>query len=697
MNILYITSHYNPFIPRTGSDQRYNLLLCALTRIGHVDVITFADGVQANIENCDVMFSESIPATIRAGRWNRFKRLIRPMSPYSYFPVNLQRANIVKNIIEHGNYDLITTRYIPNAYECDLMRYAERLVIDVDDSPVDVWMTLSHDATSRRASLYYKICARFIMWILPGILKRVRHAFFSNAEQVIGENASYLPNIPFYEMPELSRKGIEKNSLLFVGDLRYSPNYMGVEHFVECILPKIQERIPDVQLILTGRNKGADWTNRIEQNRGVHVLGFVDDIEKLYAKANVCVVPVYSGAGTNIKVIEAMQAGRVCVVAQEATRGFASIFKDGVDYCVAHNDDEFVRYVCDLMQDNKRNEAIAEHGAQNVQANYSRETFNECVKNSLVRKSITFFMLVTPRDAIIAEYSIRSFAKLRKVLKHYDWKLQVYMNCLEDEQKERMHQLAKSLDYMELIDNNEYVAAEDIIPGQKVLFNGISTRPYEGKYEIGCVVWEREFRKSKTDFWCIVDADFEILKPDFVKYAFEQLEKRLDLYVYSTDGSTIDTKVYNSYTKEEVLSKPRCDTWFCIYKRESQQCTTPLYYHEEIHDGEKWVWDDTGKFQEDLQKSCDCKCDYINMVKPGELRNQYVDQYIHYGAFSKNVSLKNARDVKIYRKRILLARSGILYFERNNIINKFIRYVFRMVVNKRYKQVFAERQKYHNE
>lgn len=697
MRILYITSHYNPFVPHTGSDQRYNLLLNALVRIGQVDVITFANGVESAIDNCKVVFSENIPAIAQEGRWNRFKRLLHPQTPYSYFPVNTHRATIAGNIIEQGNYDLIVTRYVDCAYECDLMRYADKLVIDVDDSPIDVWMTLSHNAVSKRAVWYYKICAVFIKRILPCILKKIRHSFFPNAEQLIGENATYLPNIPYYEMQELERKEIRNNQIIFVGDLRYTPNYLGVEHFVEYIFPKIQETIPQVQLILVGRNKGEEWANRMQMTKGVHVLGFVDNLQELYTQSNVCVVPVYSGAGTNIKVLEALQAGRACVVTKEATRGFASVFRNGKDYYVAHDDDEFAKYVIDLLNDDNCNRTLAEHGAQTVRAYYSRETFNGIVKRSLVQKSITFFMLVTPRDAIIAEYAIRSFLKLRKVLQNYDWKLQVYMNCLEDAQKERMHQLESSFDYLELVDNSEYIKKEDIIPRQKVLFEGISTRPYEGKYEIGCVVWEREFRKMNTDYWCIVDADFEILKPEFVKYAFEQLERHSDLYIYSTDGSNEETKVYNTYTGEDVLSKPRCDTWFCIFKRECLRCITPLYYHEVIHNGEKWVWDDTGKFQEDLQRSGDCKCDYIDIMKPEELRNKYVYQYIHYGAFSKNVSIKTMRDVRSYRRRILAARNGILYLDRNSIINKFIRYVYRIIVNKKYKQISLERQQYHNE
>ena len=44
---------------------------------------------------------------------------------------------------------------------------------------------------------------------------------------------------------------------------------------------------------------------------------------------------------------------------------------------------------------------------------------------------ITFFMIVTPRDVVIADYAVRSYAKMRG----HDFTLLVYSNYLLPEQK----------------------------------------------------------------------------------------------------------------------------------------------------------------------------------------------------------------------------------------------------------------------
>ena len=383
MRFLYITSHYSPFSSQTGSEQRYNLLLNALVRIGDVDLITFRAGVKSNIENCSVIFSEDIPKLRTQGRINDLKKLQRPFKIESFFPINKARAEIVDSLISQKEYDLIVTRYIWAALECDLMRYADRLVVDVDDHPVDTWMALSHNAESAGRRVYYRICAFFIKKMIPNLLNSIRFSFFANQDQVFYRHSAYLPNIPFYQMSAILPKKQFTTTLLFVGDLRYPPNYLGIEHFVTHVFPKIRQTIPSVRLNIVGRNNGAEWEQRIQQTPGVSVKGYVQDLQKEYENSDVCVVPVYSGAGTNIKVLEAMQANRSCVVSEEATRGFRNVFIEGKDYLVSRNDREFVDNVCSLLANDSYNISISNNGNDTVRKLFSREVFYRAVEQML--------------------------------------------------------------------------------------------------------------------------------------------------------------------------------------------------------------------------------------------------------------------------------------------------------------------------
>ena len=384
MKILYITSHYNPFDVSTGSGQRYNLLLRACAQIGEVDVVTFTDGVKSEFSGVKVIYSHSVPLRLYEGRTNRFKRLLRPWTLYSFFEKDTKRAAIVEDIFKRNNYDLIVTRYIPIACQCGLLKYAEKLVIDVDDDPIDVQLTLSKNAHTRRAQLYYRILARLMDHAIKAFLNKVHFAFFPNAMQMRGKRVAYLPNVPYYEIEPLSIPKADNHRIFFVGDLRYKPNVLGIEHFVEVIFPSIKERVSDAELFIAGRNYGEEWTSKMEQVNGVHVLGFVEDLRKEYEKSAICVVPVYSGAGTNIKVLEALRMNRACVVSEEATRGFMNILEDGKDYLVAQNDEQFIENVCMLLQDSEYANSLAQQGLETLNQHYSIEAFNLIVKKALI-------------------------------------------------------------------------------------------------------------------------------------------------------------------------------------------------------------------------------------------------------------------------------------------------------------------------
>ena len=75
--------------------------------------------------------------------------------------------------------------------------------------------------------------------------------------------------------------------------------------------------------------------------------------------------------------------GRACVVSEEGTRGFTSNLKNGRDYYVASDDQEFANHVINLLTDGDLCKVIANGGADTVRKYYSRTYFNSIVKKAL--------------------------------------------------------------------------------------------------------------------------------------------------------------------------------------------------------------------------------------------------------------------------------------------------------------------------
>jgi glycosyltransferase involved in cell wall biosynthesis len=133
--------------------------------------------------------------------------------------------------------------------------------------------------------------------------------------------------------PEPERPG---QRLLFVGSFRHFPNVAAYRFFVEQVWPKLSARFPKMTLkVVSGPDDLLHWrefthTHDPEPPERVYLLGFVADVQPLYADANLVVVPTTVSAGTNIKVLEAMAMERAVVSTPSGCAGLGLTHDESV-------------------------------------------------------------------------------------------------------------------------------------------------------------------------------------------------------------------------------------------------------------------------------------------------------------------------------------------------------------------------------
>lgn len=393
MNILFVSPSFNPLDGTGwGSTQRTNLLFEACTQLGHVDVISFVDGVISNRKDCKVLYSDSAPkVSQKEGRIMKFLRMLTPLNPYAMFPKNKRCAEIVEERICKGNYDLIVCRYIPEAMMCGLLDFANILVVDVDDNPCDVERTAARTSRTWRNRLYHRYRVAIIEKVVDKIQRACHFTFYANPVQATYKNSAYLPNVPFYEFDlPLVNYAQTNQRLLFVGNMSYGPNAQGIDKFIDNVFPLIRQYIPNVELHLVGGCNQQAYLDKWSKIEGVKYMGFVDDLQDEYKEARVVVVPIYGGAGTNIKVLEAMQMRRPCVTTTYGVRGFSEYFEDNEEIIIAKNDATFAEKIVALINDETQNHNIATKAYSAMKAHFSRKAFNEIVKQSLLKYDSLF-------------------------------------------------------------------------------------------------------------------------------------------------------------------------------------------------------------------------------------------------------------------------------------------------------------------
>lgn len=96
--------------------------------------------------------------------------------------------------------------------------------------------------------------------------------------------------------------------IAFSGNMEYHPNVQAVRWFAREIWPRVLQSHPTAQWLLIGKNEHA-IQSAIAGTRQVRCTGMVEDAIAELSRATLAIVPLLSGSGTRLKIIEAWAAG----------------------------------------------------------------------------------------------------------------------------------------------------------------------------------------------------------------------------------------------------------------------------------------------------------------------------------------------------------------------------------------------------
>lgn len=161
-------------------------------------------------------------------------------------------------------------------------------------------------------------------------------------------------------------------TVLFHGALSYAPNILAVKHLVTDVWPRVRRARPDATLVLVGRNPASE-VHQLSRADGVNLVGEVEDVWPWLRGADVYVCPMTSGTGIKNKLLEAMGAGRPCVVSPLATQGLAVV--DDSHLLVRTDADATARAVVELFDAPAERTRLGEAAAAYVAAAHSWDAF----------------------------------------------------------------------------------------------------------------------------------------------------------------------------------------------------------------------------------------------------------------------------------------------------------------------------------
>lgn len=160
----------------------------------------------------------------------------------------------------------------------------------------------------------------------------------------------------------------QRKKILFFGNMAYEPNQDAAFYIAKEILPLVRREVQDAILYIVGANP-PDVVRKLDDGRTIVVTGFVEDIRKYIAQADVVLVPMRKGSGIKNKILEAMAMGKVVVTTSCGAEGLSSEARR----CLVVADDpvKMAVEVVELLQNCARREELGERARHIVCSQYS--------------------------------------------------------------------------------------------------------------------------------------------------------------------------------------------------------------------------------------------------------------------------------------------------------------------------------------
>jgi glycosyltransferase involved in cell wall biosynthesis len=167
------------------------------------------------------------------------------------------------------------------------------------------------------------------------------------------------------------------DSLFIIGALDWMPNLEGLEWFMSNIWPDITEFSKHITLHIAGKNT-PDYMTQWEKPN-VHVHGFVDDAVHFMMTYNLMLVPLLSGGGMRVKIIEGLAAGKCIISTTVGAEGISVTHNENI--ILADTPEEWKNQIQRLLShpeeikrigSNARTYALANFENKTVTANYIR-------------------------------------------------------------------------------------------------------------------------------------------------------------------------------------------------------------------------------------------------------------------------------------------------------------------------------------
>lgn len=381
MKILQICSKI-PFPPKDGGSIAMDILTHGLIECGNEVKVLAINTPKHFINEADINSEyknkTSYQLVFIDTSVKPLDALLNLFSSKSYNITRFYSKEFEKVLIEllsSQKYDVVQleTLWVAPYVETIRKHSKAKIVLRSQNVEYAIWERLAEASGNPLKKAYLKLLAKRLKKYELGMLNKYDGiATITELDAVSFKNSgckSPIIHIPFgidTKKYKADTSATEFPSVFHIGAMDWMPNSDAVKWFLEKVWEKVQIKHPNVKLYLAGRNM-PDWMKQLKM-KNIVVEGEVEDSHKFINSKSIMIVPLTSGGGMRVKIIEGMALGKTIISTAVGAEGID--YENNKNILIANTETEFIEALNKCISDRSFSDNLAQNAKSLVENKY---------------------------------------------------------------------------------------------------------------------------------------------------------------------------------------------------------------------------------------------------------------------------------------------------------------------------------------
>jgi len=381
MKILFLTNKV-PFPPKDGGSIATLAMINSFANAGHETTVLAMNTrkhhitpfeIPEEITSRTIIHLVEVPAQITA--WGALKNFL-----FSSLPYNAERfidrkyRHKIELLLTSHTYDIIQIEglylipYIPTIRKLckSLIAYRSQNVEH------EIWQRVTSNATGIKKMYLENLTKRLFAFEKAALNQYdLSIPITQRDEHQLNLLGNSKPSLAIPLGVDLSNR-VDANddfemNLFSIGALDWAPNQEGLKWFLENCFPLVLQKFPDVRFKVAGRNAPGWFIEKLEHPQ-IDYLGEIDDASHFISQNGILIVPLLSGSGMRVKIIEGMAHSKPIVTTSVGCEGIAA--ENGKHILIADDPVEFSNSIITLLKNKEQMLKIGREASEFVFHNY---------------------------------------------------------------------------------------------------------------------------------------------------------------------------------------------------------------------------------------------------------------------------------------------------------------------------------------